>query len=288
MIIVRLLGGLGNQMFQYATALNLAISNKTILKIDVSYLENLNTKKYTYRPFELSLFDIDSNAATKNEILKFTVPCFKWRKLSHLGNKIYRRNVFCENEMNSVACLPRNCYLIGNWQNESYFLSIKTLLKHKVFSFPAKYTQNYKDLINLMKNNNSVSVHFRRGDYITNNLYKNHHNTLSLEYYQKAFELIKRKVKDPVFFLFSDDKEWLEKKFKNKANIFIVKNAYNDLKHKDFFLMTQCKHSIIANSSYSWWGAWLSEETDSVSIAPQKWFVAGDKNNIVPDRWIKI
>jgi hypothetical protein len=174
-------------------------------------------------------------------------------------------------------------YLKGYWQSEKYFEGIsKTICKH--FSFPPFTDNKNKALLELIVHSNSVSIHIRRGDYLKNNL----NWSLDIEYYYRAIDLIKEKVNNPIFYIFSDDMQWAETNIKVPNCHFINHNKGND-SFRDMQLMSNCKHNIIANSSFSWWGAWLNNNEDKKVIAPNKWLSTMEgTRDIIPDSWIQL
>jgi len=231
MIVVKLKGGLGNQMFQYAHGRNLSYRRKTVLKLDKSFLDNFLWQKIvgvTPRKYELGGFNIQAELAKS-----------------------------------------KNC-LDGYWQSEKYFKNIrKILLRDFTLKKESKNFLKYKKLI---IKTNSVSVHIRHGDYIKRPVTRKYH--LNPDYYRQAIEIIKQKVKKPHFYLFSDDP--------------IISNFSGLNNNEELILMSFCKHNIIANSSFSWWGAWLNTNPKKIVIAPKKWFRAKTDPEIVPQSWTKI
>jgi hypothetical protein len=137
---------------------------------------------------------------------------------------------------------------------------------------------------------NAVSVHVRRGDYISNPSAQHFHGTCGLDYYKKAVELILSKVNDPHFFIFSDDVKWVADNFMKEIRATIVDINDGSSAVKDMQLMSACKHHIIANSSFSWWGAWLGSNADKIVIGPRQWFAdaAVDTGSVLPDSWYKL
>ncbi|KHJ39622.1 glycosyl transferase family 11 [Pedobacter glucosidilyticus] len=282
MIVVKIMGGIGNQLFQYAVGRQLALKNQTELKLDLSSFDNLN-----HRPFRLNIFDISIIKAKKEDIpyvirtptpykLKLIVNLLSVSKL-----KLYREKHF--NFDPEVLDLTNNFYLYGYWQCEKYFSSIKDIII-KDLKFNKEINSNLKKLSGLIQNSDSISLHVRRGDYVGNE----HHNVLSIEYYIKAIDIITLNLENPIIFIFSDDIEWCTNNLKiNFPHYFISGNEdWEDLK-----LMTLCNHNILANSSFSWWGAYLGTYKNKKVIGPKKWLT--DKNgyitsDILPEKWLKI
>lgn len=297
MIITKLDGGLGNQMLQYSIGKSLAVKLNTNLKIDSSNLERDKDQlqgTFIKRSLKLQVFDIALNEASTFEKKVFKSGIYNNIKIFLASRiKIPNLNIYYKEESRlfdkRLFSLNANLYLEGYWPNHKYFDSIRpTLLRDFTLKHnPDKLNKNLLDLIN---NCQSVALHIRRSDYITNKDAANHFAKLSLDYYKKGIEFIKNKITNPIFFIFSDDVEWVKSNLKIKENFVIcdvntVDNGFDDLR-----LMRNCKHFIIANSTLSWWGAWLSENEDKIVIAPQQWFVDEIKNKheILLSNWIKL
>ena len=158
----------------------------------------------------------------------------------------------------------------------------------KLFRFPKIKDKLVQKHLNLIKNKNSVAIHIRRGDYLKNPKARCFHGILGEDYYKKSISYVKKTVKNPFFFIFSDEVELVKKTFFffNKKNFIFIdtKSTINDL-----HLMSNCKHFIIANSTFSWWGAWLSKNKHKIILAPKKWVRAKISTpDIIPESWIKI
>ena len=286
MIIVRITGGLGNQMFQYAVAKSLAIKNNDFFKLDISFYP-----KQTLRKYELNLFNIEENIASKDEIIKLADNESIWFKVKRkLGFNPKRPNsYYAEKE---IAVFDENLfekkgdiYLDGYWQNENYFKDIKDEIL-KDFTLKQDISKEAKEYLNQIKNSKSISLHVRRGDYIQNPYTNKVHGFCDLDYYKKAIKYILEKVDNPIFFIFSDDINWCKENFEfleNKIFVDKTKSAIEDLE-----LMKNCTHNIIANSTFSWWGAWLNEHNDKVVISPKKWFNINSQLHLACNNWIKI
>ncbi len=293
MIVVRLSGGLGNQMFQYAAGLSAAIRNNTDLFLDLEYLTN----HPIHNGFELnSIFDISSLPSSSKQI-KFILGfrSNKWiykillrLKLKILaGSHFYIEPYFNYDRKFTEIC--DNNYLIGYFQSEKYFINIKNLI-HKHFRFKKNISKENLHLLRLIKNTNSVSIHVRRGDYVTNPNAFNIHGICSIIYYKKAISYIKKNIENPHFYIFSDDKEWAIKNFNFERRSTIISLNSNKQDYMDMLLMSRCRHNIIANSSFSWWAAWLNGNVSKIVIAPKKWFKSDRYSieDLIPKHWIKI
>lgn len=282
-ITVKLLGGLGNQLFQYACARNLADIHKTNLKIDVSGYDNEpNNRKYM-----MDYFNVSSSIALPNELIPHN------DVISNLLFKFHKpSNYFVEKYFHhdpSVELLPDGSYLDGYWQSEKYFKRIEQIIRREFTVTTPPSTKNQK-LIDKIRSCESVSLHIRRGDYVTNPKTNTLYGTCPPEYYEKSIQQIKEKVKRPIYFVFSDDPEWIRSNMITGYPQHIVDiNGPNDA-HEDLRLMSCCKHHIIANSSFSWWGAWLSNNLKKIVIAPEKWFnnYHKDEQDIIPEQWVRI
>lgn len=289
MIIAKLIGGLGNQMFQYSLGRHLSQKNKTELKIDITGFESYKLHKYS-----LDAFNIKKIIASKNEVDKFKKyqarrgkKWFLYNKFIADDSKYFQEKSFSFDLM--ALELNSDTYIDGHWQSEKYFKEIEPIIRAD-FSFVLK--QGEKDLIvsKLISECNAISVHIRRADYITNTATNKVHGSCSAEYYKKATETMAEKINNPVFFVFSDDHNWAKQNIKNKYPAVYVDHNDADSNYQDMRLMASCKHNIIANSTFSWWGAWLNGNKDKIVIAPKKWFADSDKNenDIIPPEWIKI
>ena len=276
MIVVKLAGGLGNQMFQYAIGRHLSLKYNTKLALDLSLLKALpKDTNYTIRNYELDVFNV------KCSFFDLKLPrSLKLKQtdiLNRLAFKLVNYKVISEKEYynfdEKIFNSSKNAYIIGYWQSAKYFDSIRDTLIAD-FKFKIQPNELNNTHIKEIESSNSISVHIRRGDYITNEIANSTHGICNLRYYQDAIEQIKSKVSDPHFFFFSDDIEWVKEQFKALNNTTFINNN-TDKGFEDLRLMTLCKHHIIANSSFSWWGAWLSLNYNKIVIAPKNWTTFG-------------
>lgn len=294
MIIVKLKGGLGNQLFQYAAAKNLAIINQTKLLIDSS--SGFSNDPYK-RSFALLNFCIKSEIASLDEINNFLGKSniiryfriffsylFSFNNLQYIHERFYH---YDEKVANIKS--KKNIYLEGYFQSEKYFIkNYNEVLSEFEFKQEASDI-NLKYLLQI-KDCESVSLHVRTYDDAKINSAIKIYGNPSIDYYEKAVEYIKSKIKDPVFFIFSDNIDWAKNNIViNHAKVEYI--SHNDIEngHEDLRLMKACKHNIIANSSFSWWGAWLNKNKSKIVIAPQKWVQSDhiDFKDVVPKNWIK-
>ncbi len=288
------MGGMGNQMFQYATAR--ALSNKLglPLKLDLSFLlERTSKENFTYRDFELGNFNIKEDIASDKEIRYYNIRnrLYKLFIQKILGNEsvvYYHEKLSAYNS--SFEKLNSNTYLEGYWQTEKYFKQIRPLLLRE-FAFKEPPNEVNSGLLESINNQKSVSVHIRRGDFISNKAINKYHGICDIDYYSKAIKEIVSKVSSPTFYFFSDDIEWVKFNFKDIGfDCKFVSNNTGSNSFEDMRLMSACKHNIIANSSFSWWGAWLNSNSEKIVVAPVQWFSKAeiDSKDLVPADWIKI
>ena len=321
MIYAKLMGGLGGQMFIYAIGRKLAQMYNTELKMDLrlvldekSLIANFSSKQVTFRKYELDIFNIKKNIATEDELIAIEK---EYKEYPYTDNKnikrilsrlrryfniylIKKKSIIRENKIGGITTeinihkFPDNIYLDGYWNHYKYFNDIEGKLR-KEFTFKNVLPEELKPIKILIAQNNSVSINVRRGDYVTAKHAYNIIGYLPLEYYQDAAKYISTKVKNPVFFIFSDDIGWCKENIKLKQKHYFIENDYGDQKYEyDIRLISLCKHNVISNSGFAWWGAWLNSNPDKVVITPEKWFKnqtlqqAHEKDYFVPTKWIKI
>jgi hypothetical protein len=293
-------GGLGNQLFQFIFGYVLAKKNKINLRINIERYNSYNHQ-----------FDLDKFP----EIYKLNIPKIKtynfftkiYLYLYHKFYKIlmvpgiykvinyfflldkheFEKASFISNGDLLKKKIVKNISITGYFQSEKYFIHCKKIVL-KLFRFPKITCKLCKKYLNLIYNKNSVAIHVRRGDYLNDPKVRYIHGILGDDYYKKSIIYIKKKVKNPFFFIFSDDIKLVKKTFSffdDKKYIFIdTKSSINDL-----YLMSNCKHFIIANSSFSWWGAWLSKNKRKIVCAPKRWLRARISTpDIIPESWIKL
>ena len=286
MIIVGINGGLGNQMFQYALYLKLKSLGKAIFIDDQIIVNRLNDSK-ALKIFDV--FDLQYNKCTRalrNKMADVSMDSLSRVRRKIFGTKEFNDTYYVETDFNDNY-KPQifkfdNIYLNGYWQTEKYFQNIRDdILKNYSFTIE---DDSVEGLLNIIRNTQSVSIHIRRGDYINNGGYD---GVCTDAYYDAATEYIKQHVSNPVFYIFSDDKEYVRKKYQGKEYV-IIEGFTGNKAHYDMYLMTQCKHNIVANSSFSWWGAWLNQNEDKIVVCPKRWNTKSKLVNTPCDSWIKI
>lgn len=287
MIIVNLKGGLGNQMFQYACgrALSLRHNNRP-LKLDTFGLERANKVGDIYRPYTLSHFNIQENLATEMEIKMLKYPFGIFSKIRRYTRAKVLRKFYTE-FIPDVLHWSGDIYLDGFWQSEKYFKDVESVIRTD-FTLRTPLLEDAKEVKTKIVNASCpVSIHVRRGDYVNSPM----HDTQNISYYDEAVRRMLELFPHSHFFVFSDDISWVQKNisFPTEAtfvSFFLLKD------YEELFLMSLCHHHIIANSTFSWWGAWLNESREKVVFAPKKW-VNGPANykkfkDIIPESWIRI
>ncbi len=290
MIVTQLNGGLGNQMFQYAIAKKLALKFSTDVVLDAAVFETDKLRKYS-----LTQFNFQQRLITSDERAVFGLA--EGKGVLKLYYKIIKRIVqpvvLHEKQFNFDPDVFRSAkkytYLYGYWQTEKYFSDIRDILIHDFTLIQPLVNENIA-LARHIIHVNSVSLHIRRGDYVTDLKTAKVHGVCSLDYYHKGIEYIFQKTQNLTIFLFSDDIGWAKENFKTQHEVIFVDS--NSTPHEDLRLMSLCKHNIIANSSFSWWGAWLNKNLNKVVIAPIRWF-ADEKanqetNTLIPETWVRI
>ena len=285
MVIVQLIGGLGNQMFQYAFGLWLANERNTELITNAFLLDNkvlARLRNYTSRNFELSVFGIDKPRSSPFDFIRAILPVKSNTALLREPRGGSTALSLPPSTVERVVC-------IGYWQSEEYFKSAESIIRQKfTFQQPVNaFTQRITESV--QNSQQPVFVHVRRGDYVTNANASHHHGVCGPEYYKHAIAYVRERVQNPHFYVFSDDLAWVKHELGFSLNpVTYVDGHRGRDSWQDMFLMSQCRHAILANSSFSWWGAWLNPEAERIVVAPQKWFVTKSADSVLPDRWIKI
>lgn len=293
MIIVKLQGGLGNQLFQYALARSVSNRLQTDFRLDPA---PFNTY-YKLHKYSLQFFNLQEKLARESDMFGFVwlrkhESVFNWFVKYILRGNINRLKFYCmEKDLHFEPTVFErdNTYFDGYWQSEKYFNEIASELRGELtLKNPlSTYSQGISESI---RKGDAVSLHVRRADYVTNPKAQAVHGSCSMEYYQSAIKYIASKVNNPHFFIFSDDYAWASEHFSSLPYPIICISNTAEKNYEDLTLMSQCKHHIIANSSFSWWGAWLNASPTKIVIAPKQWFKSErlDQSNIVPSSWIRI
>lgn len=284
MIIMHIMGGLGNQMFEYSLYLKLLSLGKDV-KLDIDsyqvYRQHngfeiskiFTTKPKIMKPEDIEKFIVNYGVMINGRIIKGFTP---EKQILSCDESIYELD---------------NCYLYGYWASHNYFKDIEDTIRQE-FTFKNQLDERNSRILGEIDNSNSVSLHIRRGDYLApgnTELFVCLGNT---NYYQEAIKIIEDRVMKPKFFIFSNDMEWVKSNFKINAEVVYVDSNEGEDSYKDMLLMSSCKHNIVANSSFSWWGAWLNKNKDKIVTIPKKWVnmtgIDDDKMEVFPENWIKL
>jgi hypothetical protein len=290
MIVVKLMGGLGNHLFQYAVGRHLAEIHGTALKLDLSFFATYDLHTYSIWPF-----NIIENIASEEE-----VRYLKYGKQSLVGRAVRRAlrktpvfsATYCKESGfqfdSSVLCLPDGVYLEGYWQSEKYFSGIAELIRRE-FTVKTPPTGRNEELGTRMASCEAVSMHIRRGSYLKPP-YNEVHGTCSMAYYSRCVSLVAERVRDPHFFVFSDDPQWANDNLELEYPTTVVDHNGAETDFEDLRLMTRCKHHIVANSTFSWWGAWLSQREGKTVFAPRLWFAKDEvaTDDLIPVEWVRV
>lgn len=284
MIITRLIGGLGNQLFQYAAARRLAHVHGVPLKLDITAFET-----YTLQAYSLQHFNLNATVAAPDDLKPYrrTLRGRTSRRLQRYLPVGWRRWVvephvhFAPEIVNAGA----DVYLEGHWQSEKYFADIASLLRDEIqVMTPAQGLDS--EFARRIEDCAAVAMHLRRGDYVNNTT----HGLCSMQYYAEGIRRVRAVESGAHFFVFSDDGRWAREAFANNGAVTVVGHNGADKNYEDFRLMSMCRHHIIANSTFSWWAAWLASWPGKMVIAPRTWFAtdAVDARDLVPDTWTRI
>lgn len=274
---VAIVGGLGNQMFQYSYFL---VLKKKFKYIEIFFPEN----KWEHSGgFELErVFNITHSPSIWEKLYQKGFP---FTRIFHILHKKYSglNFRFKEEDLHPDKSFK---YFYGTWQSEKYFLYPDLIRKSFKFNEKNLSVKTISIANTLRGEKLWISIHIRRGDYLSENFKNGFGNVCDLEYYKRAIDFFNKKFENPAFVFFSDDIDWVKYNFYNPAYIFVDHNIGLD-SWQDMYLMSLCQHNIIANSTFSWWGAWLNQNPDKIIIAPKTWW-NGIKDDVVPESWIRI
>lgn len=296
MKFVAISGGLGNQMFNYAFCVSLRAKGKKA----VLFAPFLNrSKAYGHQGNELKkLFNIKSYQGFASVVIGTLLVIYshllrfipvksrcKFYKLIGIQvisvpeNFLYYSEVFLFKHNNEL--------FRGTWQSEKFFSGAAEKIREAFTFNESLLSEQTIKIRNQITIENSVSVHIRRGDYLSDQYRNGFASACTPEYYNSAINNIKNMVDTPHFYIFTDDREWVSENFKYNNSTVIDHNNGKD-SWQDMYLMSQCGHNIIANSSFSWWGAWLNENKGKIVIAPKRWWSSFEKDDVVPESWIRL
>lgn len=292
MIISHIIGGLGNQMFQYAAGRSRSLALDIPLKLHVSDFAGYGL----HHGFELgNVFRGHFLPATDADLR--TV--LSWRRSWACRRILVNRHaaVFRGPRLvveprfgywSGISETTDNCFLVGNWQSEKYFRDIANTIRAD-FTFRKPPTGRDQEWISRMNDCQSISLHVRRGDYATHAKTRAVLGLLPVDYYCSAVDFVASRSGFPEFFIFSDDIPWAREHLDIPFPCHYVDHNKGSESHNDMRLMSICRHHIIANSSFSWWGAWLNPKPDKIVVAPRRWFANGwDVKDLIPAEWVSL
>jgi hypothetical protein len=296
MIVVRLMGGLGNQMFQYALGRRLALERGVPLRVDLGWFAEVHERGVdTVREYMLEGWRVAAQAASAEDLARFDTAALSAGRVGRLLRRIlpawqsaaviYERGpAFDPRALRTKA----SAYLHGFWQSERYFDSIAPALRAEfVLAEPA--CAYIAELVEYAADPSTVSLHVRRGDYAHNPATHAFHGLCSPEYYAAAAALVAAKVPSPRFLVFSDEPDWAREHLRLGWPARVVEHAPGSSPHQEMWLMSRCAHHVIANSSFSWWGAWLRPAPGKTVVAPRRWFrdPSLDSPDRLPGTWLR-
>lgn len=295
MIYTRLISGLGNQLFQYAVGRQVSLLNKAPLKLDIGFFANQSLRSY-----KLDVYNINAELATEAEVATLlaryssrSLTAKVTRRLESRLPKRHRR-LFRENEWwiyePELYQTTSPVYLDGYWQHYKYFENLNPSIREELTlkkPYPVE-AQPIKQAIEGDKG--AVAVHIRRGDYITDTNANAFMGVMPIAYYQQAMAYVEARVPNAHFYFFSDEPAWVQQHLLTGSNMSVVE-VENGTDYLDLDLMSKCAHNIIANSSFSWWGAFLNRNPNKLVVAPRQWVVPTETNQkieLIPPTWVKL
>jgi hypothetical protein len=296
MIVSNLDCGLGNQLFQYAVGRQLSIKKGVELKLSI-----INFKHQNLRSFKLDKYNIKAEIATDQDIDKFLRRYYT----NSLSSKLYRnlekllprnqRSLFKETDAwtfeSTIFNSASNIFIEGFWQNYKYVENLSPLIFEEL-TVKETYNINIQKIIqDVQFNASSVSLHIRRGDYVTDKDANERMGVLSLDYYYKAMDYIKKNIENPLIYVFSDDLLWAKHNLKTDLPLMFIDIENGKLDYVELDIMSKCSHNIIANSSFSWWGAFLNRNPNKIVIAPKSWVAIPEINEKIEVQlpaWLKL
>jgi hypothetical protein len=278
LIISLILGGLGNQFFQYAAARQIALRQRVPLKLET---RGFRFSKYAAHPYALDKFNVADERAHPFDYLRLAPRTILRRVLVR-----ERPNGFNEN----LEHIQDDVILVGYWQDPRYFSGIGNVLRSE-FTLRKPPSSRSAQIAEAIQGEESISIHIRRTDYVRNPRNVEIFEECPMDYYRDAMNLIAERCSNPHYFVFSDDPDWARANLRVNGRLmtFVTHND-TGAAHEDLMLMRQCRHNIIANSTFSWWGAWLNDNPQKIVVSPRKWFKnnRGQENDLLPSEWIRL
>lgn len=286
-IVVGLSGGLGNQMFQYAAGRALSLRLSVPLVLDLSWFSGRRDRVYALAPFAIAATLVGSTDDRGCRWGSFAGRVARRLGRKWLGAPIFREQFFSFDP--SLLELSAPAYLEGYWQSERYFSEVRDVIAGD-FSLASPMGVPSTKMLDLISTSDAICVHVRRGDYVTNPVASAVHGSCQLDYYQQGVQSILDGMSNPHCFVFSDDPDWVRANLHLPVPSTIVDFNADNMAHEDLRLMAACKRFVLANSSFSWWGAWLCADPDKRVIVPRKWFKneVKDTRDLIPEGWMRL
>lgn len=289
MILIRLKGGLGNQMFQYAFATAMQCLTDETVKLEMHSLLNRSKGDFVYRDYDLPIFNVNMPLHTSHYLLK-SVSDLKIASITQLVEKVKLKGFNKINEphfhYSSEVIKPQKGSIYdGWWQSHLYFKDVEESLR-KDFTFTHPILEKSKKIEEAIRNSNSICLNVRRTDFLNNETL----NSTNLNYFLRGIDYIKNRIDDPHFFIFSDDIEWCRNNLAMDMTSTIVDHSHKGYKFGNYLnLMSQCDHFIIPNSSFAYWAVWLRNNKNGLVIAPENWFTDNqyDTSDLVRNSWYR-
>ena len=289
-VVIRLVGGLGNQMFQYAAAKAVALRNGAELTLDLSWFSTVSDRHYALGPLSVSAHTIGDipPKGTAGHLLRKT----QYRLARYTEKYFLRRPVFHEKHFHfdsAMLDVRAPVRLEGYFQSENYFLEYRNLIASE-FKLASPPGHSAQAMLEKMATHDAICLHVRRGDYAANATTNAFHGLCSLDYYHRGLNIVSEGLPNPHCYVFSDDPEWVRANFFPALPMTVVDIHGPHEAHEDLRLMAACKHFVIANSSFSWWAGWLGTNPKKIVVAPSRWFQAGntDTKDLIPAGWVKL
>ena len=295
-VIVSMYGGLGNQLFQYAAARSISLRCSQSIAVDLAWFEEvLSSTTTTQRKFSLDPFKLPIKLFSPVPKKKRIFNSYRLNRLYKLLTRFKNQDAiadFSEKGFNydqRILDVKPPVRINGYWQSYKYFDHIADVIRTDINTIRNISPASIK-LLEKIKATDSLCVHIRRGDYITNSSAAQVHGLCDMSYYANGIDIAASNLNNPHCFLFSDDPQWVSENFKCKFDRTVVDVNGPDTAHEDLWLMSACKRFVIANSSLSWWGAWLNDSPDKIVVAPKTWFKVSnmDTSDLIPPSWIRI
>lgn len=290
MIIAQICGGLGNQMFQYALGRRLAHDRGVALKLDLTPLATDPLRDYACDQFAVTATVADAEELARSGVEPPPRGFFArlLRGAPPPVMRVVREAAFTFDP--DVLAAPADAHLIGYWQSERYFVDAADLIREEFRLARPMHPARAAVHAEIAAAAAPISVHVRRGDYVSNPTAAAYHGTCSPDWYAAAMTRVAEGVDDPTFFVFSDDPAWARDNLPSDRRRVFVAPLDDGRDGEDMHLMAACRRHVIANSSFSWWGAWLDPSPDKRVVAPARWFASAphDTRDLLPSSWERL